>query len=216
MTPNMSTYRTFAEVFELHSVHRYRNNGTATCCICLQAEAHTIHAYEDHIRSASNQHKFWPIHTQRWNVEICGHCSGQKDAPAHKQTGDNTTVTAHPYKPEQPTDERSNMFNNPPFTVQQPPQPTIDEEARAIVYGDREQAYDIPSRNFRKLAHMWTGTILEKLKPDHVITARDVTLMLIQLKISRESFQPNRENRVDGIGYWLCEQRVVEEDEDAE
>lgn len=86
---------------------------------------------------------------------------------------------------------------------------TIAEEASRIVYGDRERAYDDPNRNFNKLAHMWTGTILEKLKPGVTITARDVALMLVQLKISRESFKPNRENRVDGIGYWLCEDRVV-------
>jgi hypothetical protein len=63
---------------------------------------------------------------------------------------------------------------------------------------------------------MWTGTVLEKLRPGQVITARDVALMLVQLKISRESFRPNRENRVDGIGYWLCEDRIINEEAEAE
>lgn len=89
---------------------------------------------------------------------------------------------------------------------------TIAEEAARIVYGDREQAYDDPSRNFKKLAHMWTGTLLELLKPGAAITPQLVALCLIQLKISRESFKPSRENRVDGVGYWLCEDRVVAEE----
>lgn len=87
---------------------------------------------------------------------------------------------------------------------------TIDEEARRIVYGDREQTYDDPNRNFRKLAHMWQGVLDTKLAPEQIITANDVALMLVCLKISRESFQPNRENRVDGIGYLLCLDRIVE------
>ncbi len=90
----------------------------------------------------------------------------------------------------------------------------IAEEALEIVVGDREQAYDDPNRNFRKIALMWTGTLMEKLKGDALVTPRDVALMLIQLKISRESFSPSRENRVDGIGYWLCEDRVVNERQD--
>jgi len=89
----------------------------------------------------------------------------------------------------------------------------ISEEAVRIVYGDREKAYDSPNRNFNKLAHMWTGTILEKLKPGETITPNDVALMLICLKISRESFRPSRDNRVDGVGYWECLDRIVQEQE---
>lgn len=99
------------------------------------------------------------------------------------------------------------------FDPGEPEREHISEEAMRIVYGDREKAYDSPNRNFRKCALMWTGTILEKLKPGEQITANDVALMLNQLKISRESFRPNRENRVDGVGYWECLDRIVEEDE---
>lgn len=89
---------------------------------------------------------------------------------------------------------------------------TIAEEAMRLVYGAREETYDDPNRNFKKLAHMWTGTLLELLKPGAELTPQLVALCLIQLKISRESFKPTRENRVDGIGYWLCEDRVIAEE----
>ena len=114
-------------------------------------------------------------------------------------------MTAHPYKPETPT-----ATATAPTTWQQ----SIDEEARTIVFGDREQVYDDPNVNFEKIALMWTGTLLRKLKPDVSITPQDVALMFIQLKISRESFRPKRDNRVDIIGYALCLQRIIDELED--
>lgn len=91
---------------------------------------------------------------------------------------------------------------------------TIAEEASRIVYGDREKAYDDPNQNFRRIAKMWSGTLDKKLAPGQEITPRDVALMLVQLKISRESFRPNRENRVDLVGYALCLDRIVQEEED--
>jgi hypothetical protein len=87
-------------------------------------------------------------------------------------------------------------------------QNNIAEEAASIVYGDREQTYDDPNRNFDKLGYMWTGHLLNKLKPGERITPQDVALMQVMLKISREGFRPKRDNRVDMIGYTLCLDRI--------
>jgi hypothetical protein len=91
---------------------------------------------------------------------------------------------------------------------------TIDQEAHDIVFGDREEAYDDPNINFRKIAMMWSGMLDKKLTS--AITPQDVALMFVLLKVSRESFQPKRDNRVDMIGYTLCLQRIVEENDAAE
>lgn len=93
-----------------------------------------------------------------------------------------------------------------------PPQKAIHQEAEDIVFGDREEAYDDPNINFRKIAKMWSGMLDKKLLT--AITPRDVALMFILLKISRESFQPKRDNRVDIIGYTLCLQRIIEDEAD--
>lgn len=87
----------------------------------------------------------------------------------------------------------------------------IAEEAMSIVYGDREKAYDDPNQNFRRLAFMLQGLLDNKLRPGATITPNDVALFMVCLKISRESFKPHRDNRVDGIGYWLCLDRIVQE-----
>lgn len=89
---------------------------------------------------------------------------------------------------------------------------TIAEEAVRIVYGDREQAYDDPNQNFRRLALMFQGVLDKKLAPNVHITPNDVALMMICLKISRESFKPSHDNRVDIIGYALCLNRIVSDD----
>lgn len=91
---------------------------------------------------------------------------------------------------------------------------TIVQEASDMVYGDREESYDDPNVNFERLALMWTAVLLRKLKPGVKISARDTALMQVCLKIARESFRPQRDNRVDMIGYVLCLQRIVDREED--
>ena len=39
-------------------------------------------------------------------------------------------------------------------------------EAEGLVYGDRQKQYSHPSRDYAKTAKMWTGILLEKLRPD--------------------------------------------------
>jgi hypothetical protein len=96
----------------------------------------------------------------------------------------------------------------------QPPAPeTIAEEAARIVYGDREKAYDDPNVNFEKIALMWNGLLLRKLKPTMRITPQDVALAFVLLKVSRESHRPQRDNRVDMIGYVLCGDRIMQTQE---
>lgn len=94
------------------------------------------------------------------------------------------------------------------------PPENIADEALRIVYGDREKAYDDPNQNFRRIALMWTGTLDKKLRDGQCITPRDVALMFVQLKISREAFHPQHDNRVDMIGYTLCLQRIAEGEEE--
>jgi len=126
--------------------------------------------------------------------EECAECGASKDVFWHR---DQTAIIAE-----------ENKDSNAPKV----PQKTIHQEAADIVYGDREEAYDDPNINFRKVARMWSGMLDKKLRV--VITPQDVALMFILLKISRESFQPKRDNRVDIIGYTLCLQRIIDSETD--
>jgi hypothetical protein len=49
---------------------------------------------------------------------------------------------------------------------------------------------------------MWSGLIHTKLKEE--ITAEEAILMMVALKLSRESFRHKEDNIVDAHGYLLC------------
>ena len=84
----------------------------------------------------------------------------------------------------------------------------ILREAEGLVYGDRQKQYSHPSSDYAKTAKMWTGILLEKLRPDIEITAKEAVLMMVAMKISREQFKHKRDNIVDGIGYFVCAARI--------
>ena len=87
---------------------------------------------------------------------------------------------------------------------------TVLQEAQRIVYGAREKAYSHPSRDYGKTAKIWTGILLEKLKPGMEITPTEAVLMMVGMKISREVFRHGRDNLIDAAGYIACAERIEE------
>jgi len=74
-------------------------------------------------------------------------------------------------------------------------QKSILQEAEEIVNGDRQQDYGDMQQSFDNIAKMWsviTGT---------EISARQVGLMMISLKVVRDNNKPKRDNVVDIVGY---------------
>lgn len=87
---------------------------------------------------------------------------------------------------------------------------TVLEEATTLVYGPREKQYSHPARDYAKTAKIWTGLLLEKLRPGVEITAEEAVLMMVGMKLSREMFGHKRDNLVDAAGYIACAERIVE------
>lgn len=79
---------------------------------------------------------------------------------------------------------------------------TVLQEANRLVHGDRQGSYGHPYDDFAKTAKIWTGILMDKLKPGVEIEREDVPLCMVGVKISREVNQPKRDNRVDGAGYF--------------
>ena len=88
---------------------------------------------------------------------------------------------------------------------------TILDEAKEVVFGDREKSYDHPNRNFERTAAMLNGLLGEKLKAP--ITPTEVALVMIVLKLSREQHSHQRDNLVDIAGYAQCAARCIGEDQ---
>lgn len=69
------------------------------------------------------------------------------------------------------------------------------EEAGRIVRGSREDTYGPAERNLSRIAEMWSAYLSVSL------TARQVAVMMVLLKASRDAFKPKHDNMVDICGY---------------
>jgi hypothetical protein len=75
-------------------------------------------------------------------------------------------------------------------------------EAHKLVVSDRNADYGPPREDFEATAKIWSGLLSRKLKTD--ITYSDVALMMVALKLRRETFKHKPDNIVDAHGYLDC------------
>jgi hypothetical protein len=75
--------------------------------------------------------------------------------------------------------------------------PSIANEAIGLVTGERQASYGHPSRNFQDIADLWSPIL------GIGVSAEQVALCMVQVKIAREIHNPKRDNLVDAVGYLL-------------
>lgn len=83
----------------------------------------------------------------------------------------------------------------------------ILEEANGLVNGARQGDYGHPLDDFTKTAKMWSAIL------GCEVTAEQVGLCMIAVKISRQLNKPKRDNMVDAAGYAATVQMCIEERE---
>lgn len=76
-----------------------------------------------------------------------------------------------------------------------PPRPSVLEEAGKIVAGARRESYGPVRESFQTIADVWSVVLKRK------ITAEEVSLCMIGLKLCREANKHQRDNLVDLCGY---------------
>jgi len=86
---------------------------------------------------------------------------------------------------------------------------TILEEAQRLVYGDRNAAYGHPFDDMGRTAKIWSAIL------GCDVTAAQVALCMVGVKISRECNRPKRDNRVDGAGYFGTLEMIREREAEA-
>ena len=79
---------------------------------------------------------------------------------------------------------------------------TLLTEAYNLVTGDRQKAYGHPSVNFDRIARLWSVAL------DKEITAEDVAVCMVLVKIARQLHTPKRDNVVDALAYLLTLEAV--------
>ena len=75
----------------------------------------------------------------------------------------------------------------------------------ALVKGDRQKDYGSPDVSFGRIAKLWSAHLGTE------VTKRDVALMMILLKVSREKSNHKADNLNDIEGYVYCA-RILKED----
>ena len=85
--------------------------------------------------------------------------------------------------------------------VEPPHEESILDEARRVTEGMRRVEYGEPLDDFGRVAHMWTGILARKLREGQTITAMDIPLCMIAIKLARQSHHHKRDNLVDIAGY---------------
>lgn len=98
---------------------------------------------------------------------------------------------------------------------------SVLDEAKAIIYGDREKTYGKPSKNLDTIAQMWSAYVNSALggdmftadgqKIDVIFDAKDVAIMMVLLKSARlANDQSHRDSVVDICGYAALIERCDE------
>jgi len=85
--------------------------------------------------------------------------------------------------------------------VQPPADESILDEAKRITEGTRRAEYGAPADDFARAAHMWTGILAAKLRDGQAVTAMDIPLCMVAIKLARQSHHHKRDNLVDIAGY---------------
>jgi len=85
----------------------------------------------------------------------------------------------------------------------------ILKQADNLVNGDRQKAYDHPSRNFQRTADLWNGYLdaIEHKKLD----PKDVAFMMMLVKMGREIYKHSDDSLVDLVGYTLCLEKIIKD-----
>lgn len=89
------------------------------------------------------------------------------------------------------------------------PSESILEEAYRLTHGDRAAAYGNPLDDYNRTAALFSALIGHKLKEP--ITAHEMALGMVCVKLSREMNKPKRDNAVDGAGYFWVAHACLEE-----
>ena len=79
----------------------------------------------------------------------------------------------------------------------------ILRQAKELITGDRNETHGDAFQNHAEIAEFWNIFLDKKLQPMASITAEDVALMMVLLKISRntQGKKNNMDNFIDMCGY---------------
>ena len=91
----------------------------------------------------------------------------------------------------------------------------ILEKATQCVCGERDIDYGTPENSFSIIANLWNSYLSGTFKGHsiHVVTEKDVSIMMALLKIARIANSDNIDSFVDLAGYAACAGEIASQEE---
>jgi hypothetical protein len=86
---------------------------------------------------------------------------------------------------------------------------SILQEAHRLTHGDRGSAYGPPTDDYGRTAALVSALLAHKLKEP--LTAAEMAMAMICVKLSRQVHKPKRDNMVDAAGYcWVAHECILQ------
>lgn len=105
------------------------------------------------------------------------------------------------------------LVNPKPTNQAEPAQKSVLDQAREIIYGDREKTYGRPQVNLQSIADFWTTYLQRRAVVTGVndtVTINDVCQMMVLLKTARLLNDPTHlDSLIDQAGYVALQERCV-------
>lgn len=120
------------------------------------------------------------------------------------------TISEHEYNWLKSCEKLVHKFsaNNYAASEEQRKKPLL-QRANELIGGDRQRDYGNKLQNFSQIAMLWQGTLATKLQASAQITAEDVALCMMQVKIARLAKSPDHQDSIlDIAGYAGCYEAV--------
>lgn len=89
--------------------------------------------------------------------------------------------------------------------------PNILETANSLIHGDRAASYGHPLDDYECTAALWRAMLKRRYGITIPLDAEFACLMMVAMKVSRQSGNHKDDNLVDGAGYLGCIERIVNE-----
>lgn len=90
--------------------------------------------------------------------------------------------------------------------------PSLLQEADSLINGQRQADYGDKLENFSQISMLWQATLARKLIPGQFLTAEDVAMCMMQVKLARLAKSPDhRDSTLDIAGYAGCMDKLQEE-----
>jgi len=84
--------------------------------------------------------------------------------------------------------------------------------AEDLINGQRQQDYGDKLQNFSQISMLWQALLAPKLIPGQFITAEDVALAMIAVKMARLAKSPDhKDSTIDIAGYAGCLDKLQDE-----